>query len=477
MSPARWLVLSLLVVACSDDTSVTEDAGVDVSFDGPDSPRDTADAPSDTADAGPMESELMSALRRRFEGDRSGACVQAALIEGNDIERASFCAGQARDLQGAAFEIGSISKTMTAFLVHDLIARGELNLDDTLAERLGWDVVQWGDTPITIRHVLTHTSGLPGLPENFSSSNPANPFADTTAESLREALAVTTLASEPGTAHAYSNYAFMVLSHLVSTLNGGTFEEVVRRRLFARAQMDTAFVDEVPDGVRLLEGHFSNSSVTQNWTNGPTLGGVGMVRATLDDMVAYAQLVLGRGEASAVELMEAALEPLGLPASNDPKMASAWFIVEDGGTFHYHGGATGGFNSLIFVARNTNTAIVLLADTSFSGPGLGEIAGYVLGFNPTLSAPRVELDTPRDIAESLVGDYELASSPLSLVIVRDQLEVRSGFLRIELGYDSNGDFFTRGSEWDVLIRPVRLSDGTTTFDWIQEGEPFRATRR
>src|SRR5262249_38093173 len=84
-------------------------------------------------------SDLRAALEQRFKGDRTGACVAAAVIDGGTIASACFCANpnsqRAYD-DHTAFEIGSVTKTMTAALLAEFMARGEVKLNDPLAKLL-----------------------------------------------------------------------------------------------------------------------------------------------------------------------------------------------------------------------------------------------------------------------------------------------------------------------------------------------------
>ncbi|MCH8857920.1 MAG: serine hydrolase, partial [Proteobacteria bacterium] len=110
--------------------------------------------------------DLSRRLAARFEGDRTGACVAAAVIDRDQVLRAQACAGTRSDGppgENAAFEIGSITKTMTAYLVADLIEQGRWSLDDPIARHLpaGTVLPRQGDRQILVRDLLTHTAGLP----------------------------------------------------------------------------------------------------------------------------------------------------------------------------------------------------------------------------------------------------------------------------------------------------------------------------
>src|SRR5688572_11769200 len=85
-----------------------------------------------SAVVGAMDEEALGrVLAKRIVGDRSGACGAAAGIEGDEVARAWRCddpAGVFFFGQRAAYEIGSITKTMTAVLLADLVLDGEASL-------------------------------------------------------------------------------------------------------------------------------------------------------------------------------------------------------------------------------------------------------------------------------------------------------------------------------------------------------------
>ena len=107
------------------------------------------------------EDDLRAALEQRFKGDRSGACIAAAVIENGTTARAYFCANAKSERsidERAAFEIGSITKTMTAALLAEIIGRGEIAIDDPLAKLLppGTNVPSFNGTYITVA-ISSHT--------------------------------------------------------------------------------------------------------------------------------------------------------------------------------------------------------------------------------------------------------------------------------------------------------------------------------
>ena len=118
------------------------------------------------------ENDLRAALEQRFKGDRTGACVAAAVIDNATTASAYFCANPKSQRpydEHTAFEIGSVTKTMTAALLAEFIASGQVILNDPIAKLLppGTSVPSFSGREITIGDIVTHTSGLPRLPPQW----------------------------------------------------------------------------------------------------------------------------------------------------------------------------------------------------------------------------------------------------------------------------------------------------------------------
>jgi D-alanyl-D-alanine-carboxypeptidase/D-alanyl-D-alanine-endopeptidase len=243
------------------------------------------------ADASPA-----ALLEARFHGDRTGACLVAATIDHDAVVRSRYCARSGGDPApgfDAAFEIGSITKTMTAFLVADLVDRHLWTLDDPIVAHLppGAVAPRQGERQILVRDLLTHRSGLPTLPSRMHPADGANPYATLTEADLLQSLAETRLTRPIGSTFEYSNFAMMVLSLAVTRAEGGDLEGALRRRLFEPLRMDGAGIE--PASAHPTIGHLSTGAATSPWTIATDLAGFGMVHATLDDMVRYAQAELG----------------------------------------------------------------------------------------------------------------------------------------------------------------------------------------
>jgi CubicO group peptidase (beta-lactamase class C family) len=143
---------------------------------------------------------------------------------------------------GTIMNVSSLGKLFTQVAIGQLVAAGKLSLDSTIA-------TYWPDYPdrvaarkVTIRHLLSHRSGIEG--DIF-----ANPL---TLRSNRDNIPAATskpLAFEPGTDQEYSNAGYVVLGEIVERVSGEVYHEYIRRHVFAAAGMTaSAFpaIDSLP---------------------------------------------------------------------------------------------------------------------------------------------------------------------------------------------------------------------------------------
>jgi CubicO group peptidase (beta-lactamase class C family) len=123
------------------------------------------------------------------------------------------------------FDIGSITKVITAAAILDLVATGKVSLSDTLGKY--FPAVPLDKTTITVDELLRHTSGLPdalGNDEDFV----------TKAWIVEHALA-SPLSARPGETKGYSNVGYSLLGAIIEQVSGSTYEEYVTRRLLVPA--------------------------------------------------------------------------------------------------------------------------------------------------------------------------------------------------------------------------------------------------
>ncbi|MGY0572291.1 serine hydrolase [Bradyrhizobium sp. RDM12] len=427
------------------------------------------------------DSDLKSALSQRFSGDRTRACVAAGVIENGTVATAYVCADpkSARPYdEHTAFEIGSVTKTMTAALLAELIATHDIALDDPIAKLLppGTSVPSVNGHEITVGEIVTHTSGIPANLPDYQPPDPSNPYAGATERDLLDTLAAIKLTREPGSKWEYSNPAMIVLSYALAKREGKDYETLLRERLLGPLGMNETYVATRPPQVHLAQGHYPNGKPANPWDFHPDMAGVGGVRATLADMLRYMEGGLGTRDSAITPAL--ALTQQEVARVDGHRMGMNWNLsVVNGHTIAAHEGATGGYSSFVAFDRETKRAVVLLSDTSLvTLGGLGQFGFHLLDTARPAGVPHIAMAADAKLIDGLLGKYrlpgglgiELRHKDSGLTIQADD---QSEF---EMGYDNAGDFYPL--LFDAVLRPARKADGSYGFTWFQGGAALEASR-
>src|ERR1043166_431454 len=130
------------------------------------------------------------------------------------------------------FQSGSVGKQFTATAVMMLLEEGKIGLDDRVNKYLQHVPEAW--TNITVRHLLTHTSGLGDYPSDFDFRR------DYTEDELLKRLTEIPLAFAPGEKWRYSNVGYVILGILIGKVTGHFYGEFLSDRIFKPLGMATA---------------------------------------------------------------------------------------------------------------------------------------------------------------------------------------------------------------------------------------------
>ncbi|MFF8883151.1 serine hydrolase domain-containing protein [Streptomyces flaveolus] len=273
------------------------------------------------------------------------------------------------------FEIGSLTKTFTALLLAEQASRGELNLNDTLAQYLPPDtLLPPGGKAITLTHLATHTSGLPCHPTSMlRSAAPrlfTNPYADFTRGDALNALARTRLRAAPGTRVHYSNFAVGLLGHALTAAAGNTpYADLLSGRVLRPLGLhDTNCVPAPLPEQTQATGYRRRSS--RPLFRIPGLPAAGALRSSPRDLLAFVEHLLEPSSSQAPSSLRTALsnvlQPrLQLPHRSSRGLALMWNTRPrpDGTLVYHHSGATCGFHAFIGFNPQHRTALIALANT------------------------------------------------------------------------------------------------------------------
>ena len=273
-----------------------------------------------------------------------------------------------RPLDGdTVFEIGSITKVFTALLLADMVQRGEVALSDPLGKYLPPDAQprEFDGKPITLLDVVTYTAGLPRMPGNIRSKDPANPYADYTTAQLYGAVASTTPLYYPGSHYEYANFGFALLGQALSLRAGTSYEDLVVSRICTPLGMADTRITLTPEmQQRLAPGHDSALQRVPNWDL-PAVAGAGALRSTANDLLRFLDCCSGRVPSPLAKVASSLLEVRRQTDHANQYAAEGWFVrTQYGDELVWKDGATGGYSSFIGYSTRKPRAVVLLANSS-----------------------------------------------------------------------------------------------------------------
>jgi CubicO group peptidase (beta-lactamase class C family) len=229
-----------------------------------------------------------------------GDVIHAQGYGHTDLER-----GTPVDAQRTRFDIGSVSKLLTATAVMQQVERGALDLETDVNDYLtGLEIPDTFPEPVTAGHLLTHTAGF-GEYYLLGSAAPGPGEADPLAESLARFLPPRV--RPPGLAHQYDNFGMALAGHLVESVTGETFEEYVTAQILEPLGMSRSTYGRPVPGTddvlphEALPGAGGAGEVPPMYVNSLPTGGLW---TTGEDIAAFMLAYLGGGEYDGARVLE-----------------------------------------------------------------------------------------------------------------------------------------------------------------------------
>jgi len=276
------------------------------------------------------------------------------------------------------YNIGSISKVVSAVAVLQLVERGKVDLDAPIERYVpSFPKKEW---TVTIRHLLTHTSGIrhyrqTDFPDESEFNNNYRRY-----RSLEEAITIfkdDPLLFEPGAFYSYTSYGTNLLQGVVETASGQGFREYLTRHIWNPAGMESSGLD-LPErivrhrarGYLVEDGEvtrYPSEDVTYKFAGGGMIG-------TAEDLVNFA-LAINDGRLlrpATVDLMwRPHVDPVVVFEGDEPpsvekrwKMGLIWRLREDesGRNFVYSAGTVKGFNALLLNYHEQGVIVAILGN-------------------------------------------------------------------------------------------------------------------
>lgn len=288
---------------------------------------------------------------------------------------------QTKLTENSAFRICSITKQFTTTALLTLFEKGKCKLDDKVQAYL----TQFPFENITIRHLLTHTSGLPDYIDAFyNTQGQISTYANN--QNVISWVLNDTLKTKfvAGTNWDYSNTNYVLLAELIKNISGKPFAQYVEETILKPLEMTNTVIPDYfadkPIPNRVIG--FSNDKETladESFLD--KIQGDGGMYASLNDLEKWDKALYTEKIIKQTTL-DLALKPVELSDGSNYNYGFGWHIKPDGKTF-FHLGSWLGFRSAILrIPQDQNTIIVLSNNTS---PKFDEIVEMI--YNILYSQP------------------------------------------------------------------------------------------
>jgi len=307
------------------------------------------------------------------------------------------------------FQSGSVGKQFTATAVMMLVEEGKINLDAKISTYLGEVPAAWQD--ITVRHLLTHTSGLTDYPSDFDFRR------DYTEDELLKRAQAITPDFKPGEKWQYSNIGFVTLGVLIHKVTGQFYGDFLQARIFKPLGMNTTRIiseaDIIPN--RAAGYHFvKNELKNQDWVS-PTLNTTadGALYFTVLDMAKWDSALYGERLLKTTSLQQM-WTPVRLNNNTTYDYGFGWgFNQINGHRIIEHGGAWQGFTS--YIGRYVDDKLTVIVLDNLAGGNAGKIGRHVAAiFDPKLGRTAIDDKEPQVTSSAKELIQKLTSSRADL---------------------------------------------------------------
>jgi D-alanyl-D-alanine carboxypeptidase len=242
----------------------------------------------------------------------------------------------------------SLTKQFTAALILRLAERGALTLDDRIDKYV--PELNVGGATITLRHLLTHTSGVKGLP--------FNPLVPVTREQVIQSINGQPLEFAPGSQYSYSNNGYRLLGYAIESISGRSFTDLIQSEfVLPLGLIDTGVCGTynvpLPEGYGFVQGTWKRMQplhISASFT-------AGSLCSTASDLARWSHLLATGGV-----ILPASYTAMTTPSAVYPYGLGLGLLILQGHPGVSHAGGIDGFLAFLYYFPDKDIAVAVLSN-------------------------------------------------------------------------------------------------------------------
>lgn len=372
------------------------------------------------------------------------------------------------------FRLGSITKQFTAASILLLQERGKLSVQDPICKYVENCPKTW--EPVTIHHLLTHTSGIHsytdvGSPEEYRLMSLQNVTPTAFVDSFKNKP----LDFAVGEKYKYNNSGYFILGYLIEKISGQSYEAFLQENIFAPLKMASTGYDTHDRILKLRATGYEDrngKTVNSSYLDMSIPYAAGSLYSTVEDLFAwnealFSDKILTAKSRTAMMTPDKNNYGYGLAMNqqfNRPRVS--------------HGGGINGFNTFLTRFPAEKITIVALRNANFGvSPDkvCTDFAAILFGEKYEIPGTQVIAKVDPKIYDAYLGEYQLG--PMTLTVTRDGdrlLAQPTGQSKAELFPESETKYFLKVV--DAKITFVKDESGKVTHLILHQGGEQKATK-
>lgn len=375
------------------------------------------------------------------------------------------------------FRIGSMTKQFTSMLVMQLREQGKVKLEDSVCVYVTPCPDAW--KPVTIHHLLTHTSGIPTY-TGIASWRETN-MVPKTIDQMVAIFRDLPLQWTPGDRYAYNNSGYFLLGVVIEKASGKKYEQALQEMILTPLGLtDTGYDWSKTIIPRRASGYSGRGASVANAAalDMQQPYAAGSLYSTVDDLLKWDQALYTE------KLLPAAAKQVMWTPFKD-NYAYGWIVSEPSAALFgghprlAHSGGINGFSSVIVRLPDTNVTVIVLANNdTVNASAVGrDVAAVYYGQPYTIPAVRTVATINPAVLDGYVGKYELAPG-FVITVTREGnslMTQATGQGKFEIFPESETTFFAKVTELSVTF--VKDAGGKVTHFLLTQGGRVQTAKR